>query len=177
MAQPGLQQVENGDRQQAGLVPTCLKRHQVGASNGRSAGSPNRTARSSAVRKAPSAVTSVVLQAILELFGHSDLNTTMIPHARAESGRARRGVRWISWGSESTPVSPQSCGPPAAFALSSSAYPAGVPWLIPRTSAAGHWLSKQIEPGPLARYTAAAVQLSGYRVEPTARWPDRTGQS
>jgi hypothetical protein len=124
------------------------------------------------------AVTSVVLPTILELFGHRDLNTTMIPHVRAELGRARRVESTVvSWGGAWTPVSLQSCGSTGAYALSSSAYPAGVPWLIPRTSAAGHWLSKQIEPGPLARYTAAAVQLSGYRVEPTARWPDRTGQS
>src|ERR1700681_3841896 len=61
MGKPGPQQAENGDRQQARLVPGYLKRHQVGAPNGRSAVSSNRTVRSSAVRKAASAGTSVVL--------------------------------------------------------------------------------------------------------------------
>ena len=38
-----------------------------------------------------------------------------------------------------------------------------------QTRADGDGPSKQIEPGPLARYTGAAAHVSGYRVEPTIR--------
>ena len=38
--------------------------------------------------------------------------------------------------------------------------------------AGGHGPCKQIEPGPLARYTPGIVRVLDYRVESTTRWAD-----